>query len=129
MKISVAEHIYTTLSSDAGIAKAVGKKLFPIATKNEVKFPFIVYEKENYSPSYDKSGVASADIDESIYVLAETYSEAEQIAEMVVKALDRKKASYEGYEVCNAIVTDIPEDFVNQTFIQQIRMRFTIKAN
>ena len=127
MKISVSQHIYTTLSSDAGIVKAVGKRLYPIATKNEVKFPFIVYEKENYSPLYDKSGMASANIDESIYVLAETYSEAEQIAEMVVKALDRKKASYEDYEVCNAIVTDIPEDYVNQTFVQQVRMRFTIK--
>lgn len=127
MKVSVSQHIYTALSSDAGIVKAVGKKIYPIATKNEVKFPFIVYEKESYTPLYDKLGMASANIDESIYILAETYSEAEQIAEMVVKALDRKKATYADYDVINAIVTDIPEDYVNQTFVQQVRMRFTIK--
>lgn len=127
MRISVSHHIYTTLLSDAGIVELVGENIYPIATKSEVNFPFIVYEKENYSPLYDKSGVATANIDESIYVLAETYSEAEKIAEMVVKVLDRKKALYEDYEVCNAIVTDIPEDYVNQTYVQQVRMRFTIK--
>lgn len=127
MKISVSEHIYKVLSSDEGIIKAVGNKIFPIATKTEVTFPFIVYEKENYSPLYDKSGMTCVNIDESIYVLAETYSEAEHIAEMVVQALDRKRFSYEGYEVINAIVNDIPEDYINQTFVQQVRMRFTIR--
>lgn len=127
MKVSVSQHIYSALTSDAGITKKVGKKIYPIATKSEVTFPFIVYEKENVTFRYDKNGVVSADIDESIYVLAESYTEAEDIAEMVVKVLDRKKASYAGYEVVDAIVTDIPEDYVNQTYIQHVRMRFTIK--
>lgn len=127
MKISVAQHIYTALTSDAGIVKAVGKKIYPIAIKSEVKFPFIVYEKENVSPVYDKMGVAVVNMDYSIYVLAETYSESEEIAEMVVNRLDRKKARYDGYEVLNATVTDVPEDYVSQTYIQQVRMRFTVK--
>ena len=127
MKISVSQHIYTTLSSDAGIVKAVGKKLYPIATKNEVKFPFIVYEKENVAPIYDKMSTLGVNLDYSIYVLSDTYTEAEQIAEMVVNSLNRKKARYDGYEVVNAVVSDVPEDFVNQTYVQQVRIRFTIK--
>lgn len=127
MKISVANHIYTVLTESAGISSAVGNKIFPIVTKNEVEFPFIVYEKENVAPYYDKMGVLTTDIDMSIYVLAETYSEAERIAEMVANALDKRKAVYEDYQVINAVVTDVPEDYINQTFVQQVRMRFTIK--
>lgn len=127
MKISASEHIYTALSTHAGIIKAVGKKIFPIATKSEVKFPFIVYEKENVTTLYDKTGVAAVNMDYSIYVLAESYTESEQIAEMVVDCLNRRKAQYDGYEVINATVTDVPEDYINMTYVQQVRMRFTIK--
>ena len=127
MKISASEHIYQTLTSDVGIAKAVGRKIFPLATKSEVRFPFIVYEKENVAPIYDKLSTLGVNLDYSIYVLSDTYTEAEQIAEMVVNSLNRKKARYDGYEVVNAVVSDVPEDFVNQTFVQQVRIRFTIK--
>ncbi len=127
MKISAAEHIYATLTNDAGIAKAVGKKIYPIVTKNEVKFPFIVYEKENVIPVYDKVTCLAVNLDYSIYILSESYSEAVEIAEMVVNCLDKKKAKYAGYEVVNAVVSDVPEDYVSQTYVQQVRMRFTLK--
>lgn len=127
MKISASEHIYQALTSHAGIAKAVGKKVFPIATKSEVKFPFIVYEKESVDPIRDKMGVNAVNMDYSIYVLAESYSEAENIAEMVANRLDHYKARYDSFEVIAANVTDVPESYVNQTYIQQVRIKFTIK--
>lgn len=127
MKISAAEHIYATLTNDAGIAKAVGKKIYPIVTKNEVKFPFIVYEKENVIPVYNKVTCLAVNLDYSIYILSESYSEAVEIAEMVVNCLDKKKAKYAEYEVVNAVVSDVPEDYVSQTYVQQVRMRFTLK--
>lgn len=129
MRISISNHIYKTLTNDADIVKAVGKKIYPIATKSEVKFPFIVYERENVDTRYDKAGASTTNIDESIYILAETYTESLQIAEMVISALDRKTASYNGFEVIDAIVNDVPESYISQTYVQQVRMRFTIKEN
>lgn len=129
MRISISNHIYKTLTDDADIVKAVGKKIYPIATKSEVRFPFIVYERENVDTRYDKAGASTTNIDESIYILAETYTESLQIAEMVISALDRKTASYNGFEVIDAIVNDVPESYISQTFVQQVRMRFTIKEN
>ena len=129
MRISISNHIYKTLTDDADIVKAVGKKIYPIATKSEVKFPFIVYERENVDTRYDKAGASTTNIDESIYILAETYTESLQIAEMVISGLDRKTASYNGFEVIDAIVNDVPESYISQTFVQQVRMRFTIKEN
>lgn len=127
MRISISQHIYKTLTASADLVKVIGKKIYPIATKSEVNFPFIVYERENVSSQYDKRNPATASIDVSIYVLSESYSESEELAEMVISALDRKKASYDGYEVLDAIVNDVPESYVNQTFVQQVRMRFFIK--
>lgn len=129
MRISISTHIYKTLTEDANIVKAVGKKIYPIATKSEVKFPFIVYERENVDTRYDKAGASTTNIDESIYILAEGYTESLEIAEMVIAALDRKKASYVGFEVIDATVNDVPEFYISQTYVQQVRMRFTIKEN
>lgn len=129
MRISISTHIYKTLTEDANIVKAVGKKIYPIATMSEVKFPFIVYERENVDTRYDKAGASTTNIDESIYILAEGYTESLEIAEMVIAALDRKKASYVGFEVIDATVNDVPEFYISQTYVQQVRMRFTIKEN
>lgn len=129
MRISISTHIYKTLTEDANIVKAVGKKIYPIATKSEVKFPFIVYERENVDTRYDKAGASTTNIDESIYILAEGYTESLEIAEMVIAALDRKKASYVGFEVIDATLNDVPEFYISQTYVQQVRMRFTIKEN
>lgn len=127
MRISISEHVYNTLSADSAISKLVGKNIYPIATKSEVKFPFIVYERETVSTFYDKRGAATANIDVSIYVLSESYSESEHLAELVISDLDRKNAEYEGYEVIDAILSDATESYISQTFVQQIRMRFTIR--
>ena len=56
MRLSISKHIYSALSQSADVNKAVGKKIFPIATKNEVEFPFIVYERDLVTPRYDKAG-------------------------------------------------------------------------
>lgn len=127
MRISISKHIYKTLSETPDLKQMIGMKIYPIATKSEVKFPFVVYERENVTVYYDKQGPATSNIDVSIYVLSDDYTESLDIAEMIIKALDRKKAEYEGYDVIDAIVNDVPESYISQTFVQQIRMKFIIK--
>ena len=129
MRISISKHIYNKLSSDPEIRKLVGKNIYPIATKSEVKFPFIVYEREAVSISYDKRSAVTSTIDVSIYVLSESYGESEQIAELAIAALDRVKAEYDSYDVIDATVIDVPESYISQTFVQQVRMRFIIQDN
>lgn len=127
MRRSVSEHIYAALTSSDEIVKIVGDKIFPIASKTEVEFPFIVYERENVTTLYDKQDPASANIDESIYILSLSYSESEKLAQLVIDALERRKAKYDSFEVMGATVSDVPESFINDTYVQQVRMRFMIK--
>lgn len=130
MKLSISKHIHAILSGSADITKAVGaNKVFPIATKNEVEFPFIVYERDSVAPRYDKSGASVTESSVNVYILAESYTECLDIAEIVIKALERKEAKYKDFEVIGATMTGASESYTANTFIQQISFSFMTKSN
>ena len=129
MRLSISKHIYAALSGSAEIQNAIGKnKIFPIATKNEVPFPFIVYERDSVTPRYDKSGASVTESSVNVYVLAEGYTESIDIAEMVIRALERKDATYKDFEVIGAIMLGASESYTSNTFVQQISFNFMTKS-
>lgn len=129
MRLSISTHIYSALSGSADIQKAIGKnKIFPIATKNEVEFPFIVYERDNVTPRYDKSGESVTDSSVNVYVLTENYTQGLDIAEMVVRALERQYADYKDFKVIGATMTGASESYTANTFVQQISFNFMTKS-
>lgn len=129
MRLSISKHIYAALSGSADIESAIGKnKIFPIATKNEVDFPFIVYERDNVTPRYDKSGQSVTESSVNVYVLTESYTQGLDIAEMVVKALERKDAVYKDFEVIGATMLGASESYTSNTFVQQISFNFMTKS-
>lgn len=128
MRLVVSKHIYSALSASTELNMAVGKKIYPIATKNEVPFPFIVYERDSVTPRYDKSGASVTDSVVSIYVLSESYTQSLDIAEMVIKALERKEAIYESFEVIGATMLGANESYTANTFVQIISFNFTTKS-
>ena len=128
MRLVVSKHIYSALTASAEINKAVGKKIYPIATKNEVPFPFIVYERDSVTPRYDKSGASVTDSVVNVYVLAESYTQSIDIAEMVINALERKDAIYDNFEVIGAVMQGASESYTANTFVQQVTFNFTTKS-
>ena len=129
MRLTISRHIYAALSGSAELVKAIGKnKVFPIATKNEVEFPFVVYERDSVSPRYDKSGQSVTESSVNVYVLAESYTESLDIAEMVIKALERKDAVYPDFEVIGAIMLGASESYTSNTFVQQLTFSFITKS-
>lgn len=129
MRLTISKHIHATLSGSADIQKAIGKnKIFPIATKNEVEFPFIVYERDSVAPRYDKSGQSVTESSVNVYILAESYTESLDIAEMVIKALERKDAVYKDFEVIGATMLGASESYTANTFVQQLTFSFITKS-
>lgn len=128
MRLSISKHIYSALLASADIRKAVGNKIFPIATKNEVEFPFIVYERDSVTPRYDKSGQSVTESSVNVYVLAEKYTECLDIAEKVIKVLERNEASYEDFEVIGATMVGASESYTSNTYVQQITFNFMTKS-
>lgn len=128
MRLEISKHIYSALSNSADIQKAVGNKIYPIATKNEVPFPFIVYERDSVTPRYDKSGASVTDSVVNVYILAESYTESIDIAEMVINALERKEAVYDSFQVIGAVMQGASESYTANTFVQQITFSFMTKS-
>ena len=128
MRLVVSKHIYSALTASAELNKAVGKNIYPIATKNEVPFPFIVYERDSVTPRYDKSGASVTDSVVNVYILSESYTQAIDIAEMVIDALERKDAIYDNFEVIGAVMQGASESYTANTFVQQVTFNFTTKS-
>lgn len=128
MRLAISKHIYSALSASEELKKAVGDKIFPIATKNEVEFPFIVYERDSVTPRYDKSGASVTESSVNVYVLSESYTESLDIAEDVIAALERKDAVYERFEVIGATMLGATESFTSNTYVQQISFNFMTKS-
>ena len=129
MRLSISKHIHAALSASSEIKKAIGvNKIFPIATKNDVDFPFIVYERDNVTPRYDKSGQSVTESSVNVYVLAESYTQSLDIAEMVINALERKDATYKDFEVIGATMLGASESYTANTFVQQISFNFMTKS-
>ena len=129
MRLSISKHIHAVLSGNAPITKAIGpNKIFPIATKNEVKFPFIVYDRDAVNPSYNKAGESVTESSVNIYVLAEGYGESLDIAELVIKALERKDAVYSDFKVIGAVMLGASESYTANTFVQQVTFSFMTKS-
>lgn len=128
MRLAISKHIYSALSASEELKKAVGDKIFPIATKNEVEFPFIVYERDSVTPRYDKSGASVTESSVNVYVLSESYTESLDIAEDVIAALERKEATYERFEVIGATMLGATESFTANTYVQQISFNFMTKS-
>ena len=121
--LAINKHIYQTLINSE-LKEIIGEKIFPIATKTEVQFPFIVYERSALEPSYDKGGMSTAESTINIYVLSETYTQSLELAEMVIAALDRVYVNYDDFSVIGATLTGAFESYTNQTYIQQLTFNF-----
>ena len=125
--LGISKHIYTYLMNSKELREVVGDKIYPIATKNEVTFPFIVYQRESLSPLYDKGGMSTVSSNVNIYILSESYSQSIDIAEIVVKALDRVDADYLDFRVIGASLIAADEDYINQTYVQKLTFNFRTK--
>ena len=125
--LGISEHVHKTLSQSASLKRMIGDKIHPIVTKREVDFPFVVYKRDSIAPEYDKSGKATVTTTVNVYVLAETYTESVEIAEEVIKSLNRVYADYDKFSVIGASLTSANEDYVSQTYVQQLTFNFIIQ--
>lgn len=129
MILSISSHIYSKLAASTALTALVGDRIFPLGTKNEVAFPFVVYERDTINVDYDKASRRIADVDVTVYAVAETYTKALEIAEIVADLLDKSDGSYTGFDVTDAIITGASEGFIENSYVQQISFQFKIEEN
>lgn len=121
--ISVNKHIYQLLINDEELNKLVDKKIYPIVAEESVTYPFIIFTKESASGVYSKDLLMYDTVTVSVAIAAVNYFQTVNIAERVRQILENYRDTY----FHNILLDNVTEDFVEDTYIQQLQ--FSAKIN
>ena len=121
--ISVNKYIYQLLISDEKLKELVGNKIYPLVAEESVTYPFIIFTKESISGNYTKDLLVNDSVTISIAVAAANYFQTVEIAERVRQILENHRDEY----FYNILLESVTEDFVEDTFLQQLQ--FSAKIN
>ena len=110
--IKIGETVYSILSTDAEVTGIVGNKIYPIVADVGTTFPFIVYKKGSYIPTYTKDGISNKRATVEIIIASDKYNISVDLAEKVFNAISAKDRKFR-----LAINT---EDYIEDTFIQTL---------
>ena len=109
--IGLGETINTILSENKDVTDIVGSKIYPLIADISTTFPFIVYKKQNYTPSHSKDGIVKKEAQFEIIIASETYAQSVEIAKKVDKAITAYK---------NIRLINNSDDYLENTFIQNL---------
>lgn len=130
MSISIGIHIYERLKSSAELTKLVGEKIYPLSTKKQTTFPFIIYKRTGLTPNEIKDRYGSGDnVVVDVVVADNNYTNSINIAEAVRVALEHKGGDYALFSVNDAKLAACDEDFIEETYIQQLTFSFETEPN
>lgn len=121
--ISSLKHVYQLLINDTILNKLVEKKIYPLIAEESVTYPFIIFTKESISGNYTKDLLVNDSVTISIAVAAANYFQTVEIAERVRQILENHRDEY----FYNILLESVTEDFVEDTFLQQLQ--FSAKIN
>ena len=108
MKVGLA--IYNLLTNDATVNGRVGGRIFPELAKEAASMPYIVYSVISNTPSDTKDGTPVDEAQCEIFCVSNTYASANDLADLVLAALDRK-----GVTVNDASAGDITVQSIHYT--------------
>lgn len=121
--ISVNKYIYQLLISDDKLKELVGNKIYPLVAEESVTYPFIIFTKENAFANYTKDLLTYDTVNISVAIAAVNYFQTVEIAERVRQILENYRDDY----FYNILLDNVTEDFVEDTYIQQLQ--FSAKIN
>lgn len=124
MSLLIGAHVYKKLIGSPGLVKLVADKIYPLSTKINSSFPFVIYKRSSLSAEYTKDGREGDAVTVEIAVASDNYLNSVTIAEEVRKALENKRGRYDDFDVIDARLVSADEDFIEDTFIQHLVFSF-----
>jgi hypothetical protein len=131
MKVGLA--CYKLLSERAAVSSIVGTRIYPELAAEGAQMPYIVYSVVSNSPSDTKGGTPIDEAELEVFTVANSYSAANDLADKVRAALDRKNATVnvaDGQVTVQSIqytneVTEVSEDRKTYVSVQDYTFRIT----
>lgn len=88
MKVGAA--IYSLLVNDSAVSAVVGTRIYPELAEEGASAPYVVYSVVSNTPSDTKDGTPIDEAQLEIFSVGNTYAAANDLADKVRAALDRK---------------------------------------
>lgn len=118
----VGKELITILSGSSAVTEAVGNKIFPLVAVPNTTFPFIVYRRSYYTPANNKD-YEGEKVGVELVVCSPKYDESVNIADKVATALNHAMTAM----VEDIKITNISENFIDDTFAQQINIEVSLR--
>lgn len=123
--ISINKYIYNLLKNDEQLRELVGTKIYPLVAEESVTLPFVIFTKETVEGNYTKDFLTYDSATISVAVAAANYFQTVQIAERIRAILENYRDGY----FFNILLDSVTEDFIDDTFIQQLQFSAKINVN
>ncbi|MBR5012900.1 MAG: DUF3168 domain-containing protein [Clostridia bacterium] len=118
----IGKELVTILSGSSDVADALGNKIFPLIAVPNTTFPFMVYRRSYYTPASNKD-YEGEKVGVELVIAATKYEDGVDIADKVATAINHARTTM----IDDVIITNIKEDFIEDTFTQQINLEVTLR--
>jgi hypothetical protein len=104
------------------IKTITGYDSYPCIADNDVKFPYIVYNRNGLSTQLNKDGYVEDSISFEISIYSDKYAQSIIVADAVRSALEvMSSTSDDVLQIDNSVITNSNEQFIDNTFVQNIQ--------
>lgn len=118
----IGKEIVTILNGSSDVTDALGNKIFPLVAVPNTTFPFMVYRRSYYTPANNKD-YEGEKVGIELVIATTKYEDGVDIADKVATAINHARTTM----IDDVIITNIKEDFIEETFIQQINLEVTLR--
>lgn len=116
--ILIGKVIYKLLSQNEELESLVGNKIYPLVAENSATYPFVVFYRNGISNNPNKDGYGEDNVNYTIVVVSNKYSESIEIANKIRQTIEFKRYVTDDMEIYDSHMINIDESFYEEAYIQ-----------
>lgn len=125
--ILVGKYIRQILCNNAELQALMSTdKIFPLIANADTTFPFIVYLRTNLTPLYTKDFLSDNDVNLTIIVVSDKYTESLDIANAVRHSLEGYRYKDNTLQIHPIKLNSITEETLEDAYIQRMSFSFSV---
>lgn len=121
----VTKYIIELLSNNEQLTNILsnektGLRIYPIDTKVDVNFPFVVLTRQNLTSEYCKDGRYRDNVQLSVIIVSNKYDESVNVAQLVRETIDNKSVKSDNVIIKQIRLVSANEDIFYDSYVQQL---------
>ena len=126
--LSIGKVVYNILSSDKSFKEVIGNRIYPLIADEGTIFPFVIYSRIGIDEQSTKDST-SEQIRVLVQVAANNYQQSIETAEIIRAAMEHKSGTFNNLLIEDIILEDASEDWLDDTFIQNLNFNIYYGKN